>query len=76
MTYIVVEAIVLTATSFHRYASCPTPDKTFITETALGANLLTGGINVAGTGVATVGTTQLIMGVGGTVESFVREKIK
>lgn len=74
MTYIVVEAIILAATAFHGDTHCPTPDKAFITETSLRANLLTGGINAAGTGVATVSATQLIMAVGWTVKSFIIEE--
>lgn len=71
LTYIVVEACILTATAFHRDTSRPAPEKTFVTETSLRATLLTGSINAAGTGVAAVGTTQLIMAVGGfTVRSF------
>ena len=67
MTYIIVVSIVLAATPFNRDTACPTPDKAFVTETSLRAHMLTGGINAAGTGVATVSTTQLIMAVGWTV---------
>ena len=74
MTYIIVESIILAATVFHRDTSRPTPEETFITETSLRANLLTGGINAVGTGVTTVCTTQLIMAVGRTVKSFMSEE--
>lgn len=74
MTYIIVEAIILAATAFHRNTPRPTPLKTLITETSLRAKLLTGSINAAGTGVATVGTTQLIMAVGWTVQSLIGER--
>ena len=68
MTYIIIGAIIQAATAFHRDTSCPTPDEAFIAETSLRANLLTGGINAAGTGLTTVCTTQLIMAVGWTVK--------
>lgn len=74
MTYIIVEAIILAATAFYGDATCPTPGKAFITETSLRANLLTGGISAAGTGVATVCTTQLIMAVGWTVKPFISKE--
>ena len=74
MTYIIVEAVILAATVLHRDTPRPTPDEPLITETSLRAHLLTGGINAAGTGVATVGTTQLIMAVGWTAKSFLSEE--
>ncbi|MEQ2202124.1 hypothetical protein XENOCAPTIV_024820, partial [Xenoophorus captivus] len=54
--------------------ACSTPGKTIITETSLRANMVTGGINAAGTGVATVGSTQLIMAVGWAVNSFISQE--
>ncbi len=74
MTYIVVEAVILTATPLHRDTPCSTPNEAFITETSLRANMLTGGIDAAGTGVATVSATQLIMAVGRTVKSLKNEE--
>lgn len=72
-THIVVEAIILAATAFYRDTCCPTPEEAFITEASLSTDLLTG-IDAAGTGVATVGTAQLIMAVGWTVESLKWDK--
>ncbi len=74
MAYIVVEAIILAATAFHRDTRCPTPVEALITEASLRANLFTGGINATGTGVATVGATQLIMAVSWTVKSLIIEE--
>lgn len=74
MTYIIVKAIMLAPTALHRDTSCPTLSEAFIAEAALRANQLTGGINGAGTSVATVCTTQLIMAVGWTVETLMIEK--
>ena len=74
MTYIVVGAIIQTATAFCRDTCCPTPEETFFTETSLSARLLTDGINAAGAGVSTVGTTQLILTVGRTVNCFISEE--
>lgn len=73
-THIVVEAIILAATAFYRDTCCPTPEEAFITEASLSTDLLAGGIDAAGTGVATVGTTQLIMAVGWTVKSLKQDK--
>lgn len=69
MTYNIVEAIILAATAFYRNTRGPTPEEAFITETSLRANMVTGGIDAAGTHVATVCTTQLIMAVGWTVKA-------
>ena len=69
VTYFIVEAIILAATTFHRDTMCPTSDKALITETSLRANLLAGGISTAGTSVSAVSTTQLIMAVSWTVQT-------
>lgn len=74
ITYIIVEAIMLATTAFHWDTRRPTLSEAFIAETALRANLPTGGIKGAGTSVATVCTTQLIMAVGWTVETLMIEK--
>lgn len=64
----------MAATAFHRDTHCPTSDEAFITKASLRANLLTGGISAAGTSVATVSATQLIMAVGWTVKALNREE--
>lgn len=65
-TYVVVKTIVLAATVFHIDAFCSAADEALITETSLGASLITGVVYIAGAGVTTVGATQLIMAVGRT----------
>ncbi len=74
MTCIVEEAVRLAATPFHRDTSCPSPEEAIVTETSLRENLFTGGIIAAGTGVATVSATQLIMAVSWTVKFFKSEE--
>lgn len=69
ITYVIVEAIMLAPTAFHSDTSCPTLSEAFIAETALSASLIARGIISAGTSVATVCTTQLIMAVGWTVKA-------
>ena len=61
--YLKVEAVIKTATLFHRDTAPPAPHKSIITETALSTGPVTAGINAAGTGVPTLCATQVVVAI-------------